>query len=116
MEVVPEHPAEMHVATTIAPPGSEGAPPARALIHFRDHNSPSPYAPPEPRPRTSSGVRTQSPPRITLPPFSVLSSLLFPRIPPEPYVPLSFLAADRLQLSDAALGELDMKLYVSLVR
>ena len=64
---------------------------------------------PEPRPPT------HNPPRVTLPPLSVLSSLIFPRIPPEPHVTLSFLGAERFQLSDTAMGELDMKLYVSRV-
>ena len=40
----------------------------------------------------------------------------YTKIPPEPHVTLLFLGAERFQLSDAALGELDMKLYVSPVR
>ena len=116
-EMAPELPVTTHVqaATIITQSEPEKVPPARALIHSLGPTSPLSPIPPEPRPHTSSEVGTYNPPRITLPPFSVLSSFLFPEIPPEPHVPLSFLGAEGLQLSDATLGELDMKLYVSRV-
>jgi len=105
-EAVPEFPTQPPVAT-ITQPGPEAVPPAQALINPLGHNSPLL----ELQPHKFNAVRTHSPPRITLPPFSVLSALVFSRIPHEPRVTLSFLGAERFQLSDAALGELDMKLY-----
>ena len=66
-----------------------------------------------PQLRALNAAGAQGPPHVILPPFSVLLSLIHPRIPPEPHVTLSFLGAERFQLSDVALGELDMKLYVS---
>ena len=53
-------------------------------------------------------------PYVALPPFSARLSLARPGIPPEPHVTLLSLGAGRSQLSDAALGELDMKLYAFL--
>lgn len=105
--VVPEFPTKVPVATiTQSGPELEAFPPARALIDLPRRNT-------EPQPHTSNEVRTHNPPQITLPSFSVLSTLIFPRIPHEPHVTLSSLGAERFQLSDAALGELDMKLYAS---
>lgn len=112
VKVVPELPTKAHAAS-ITQSGPEIAPPHCALIHSLGRDSPSPYTLPESRNHRSDADGTHNPPQITLPPFSVLSFLLFPRIPSEPRVPLSFLAAERFQLSDSALGELDMKLYVS---
>lgn len=116
-EMAPELPVKAHVHAPIIITQSEleKVPPARALIHSLSPNRPPFPIPHEPRPHTSSEVGTYNPPRITLPPFSVLFSFLFPEIPPEPHVPLSLLGAEGLQLSDATLGELDMKLYVSQV-
>lgn len=93
----------------------ETAPPGRALITFPGRDF-LPPVPPESRPYRFNEIRKHDPHRIVLPPPSTLFSLIFPRVPPEPHIPLSFLGAERLQLSDAALGELDMKLYVSGIR
>lgn len=104
----------LRVSTTLIQSGPrEAVPPARALVRTLGYNNLPPYPPPEPRPCTSSRVTTHSSSRVTS--FSVLSSLIFPRIPPEPHVPLSSLGAERFQISEAVLGELDMKLYVSRV-
>ena len=51
--------------------------------------------------------------RVLLPPFSAISSLIVPSIPPDLHVPLSFLGAGGFQLSEVALEDLNMKLYVS---
>ena len=93
-------------------PQQAPVPPARALIHIPGRNSPSFSV----QPKALDDTKTQNPPRVVLPPFSALLSLIFPRIPPEPHVTLSFLGAERFQISDVALGELDMKLYVSRTR
>jgi len=107
---VPESPANSSVATVtqLLP---EAVPPAPALIPPLSCGGLSPGAPPEPQSSTIEESRT---PRVTLPPSSVLFSLMFPSIIPEPHFTLSLLGTERLQLSDVALGELDMKLYVSL--
>jgi len=73
-------------------------------------------ASPEPRTHALHEANMDDPSRVVLPPLSVLLSLIPPRIPPEPHVTLSLLGAERSQLSDTALGELDMKLCVSRVR
>jgi len=39
---------------------------------------------------------------INGPSISIVSSFLLPEIPPEPWIPLSFLGEERLQVSDAA--------------
>jgi len=81
------------------------APPARALLtRSLGQNSPLSIASPKHRLHALSGI------------ISVPLSFIPPRIPPEPHITLSFLGAERLQLSDAALGDLDMKLYVFLRR
>lgn len=49
---------------------------------------------------------------VILPAFSRLLSRVPPRILPEPHLMLLSLGAERFQLSDTAMGELDMKLYV----
>lgn len=85
----------------------ETVPPARALTHSFGRNSPSHYASPK--------HRLHDPPHFTLSPISVPLSFILPRIPPVPHVTLSFLGAERFQLSDAALGDLDMKLCVSIL-
>ena len=112
-EAVPEFPANPPVTTVTQ---FLPAPPERALIRPLGSAGLPPNTPPEPRPLTTDEVGTHNPPRITLPPFSVLFSLMFPSILPEPHFTLSLLGAERLQLSDVALGELDMKLYVSRAR
>ena len=86
------------------------APPERALIHPLGRNFPP--RPSESRPQVLNPVRTRGP---TLPSFSVLSTLVFPGIPPEPRLTLSSLGADRFQLSDVIISELDTKLYVFLI-
>ena len=43
------------------------------------------------------------------PSISIITSFLLPRIPPEPWIPLSFLGEERLQVSDAATTDLDMR-------
>ena len=105
-ETIPEVLTKVSVAT-ITQSESEAVPPGRALAYSLSRNEP----PPGPRPCTFNEVAAHNPPRIALPPFSVLSTLVFPRIPREPRVTLSFLGAERFQLSDATQGELDMKLY-----
>lgn len=87
----------------------EPVPPARALIHSVGRNSHPPFPPPEPRPLVLNQVRARNP---TLPRLSVLPTLVFPSIPPEPHLTLSSLGPERFQLSDPDQGELDMRLYV----
>ena len=65
-----------------------------------------------PQPHALNAAKAHNPPHAILSQFSVLPSLMHPGIPPEPHVTLLFLGAERFQLSDTALGELDMKLYV----
>ena len=89
---------------TIARPAPNVVPPAHALACSLGHNSSL----------SSKGTKMQGSPYVAFPPFSARSSLVLPRIPPEPHVVLLSLGAGRFQLSDAALGELDMKLYASL--
>lgn len=108
---VPGPPTKIHAAI-ITQSEPEAVPPARALVRSLGHNSLPSCTPPEPRIHTLSQVKTHSPPQTILPPFSVLSSLLFPKILPGPHVTLSSLGAERFQLSGVALGELDMKLCV----
>ena len=93
----------------------ETVPPDRALISPVAYNSLLFYTPPGPRPYTLNEVMTYNLSRVTLPPLSVVSSLVFPSIPPGPHGRLSSLGAGGFQLSDIALGELNMKLYVSRV-
>jgi len=102
---VPELPTNVSIATTIQPE-PEAVPPVRALVHSLGPNE----LPPEPR-YTLNEVGAYNPPRIALPSFSVLSTLVFPSIPREPRATFSFLGAERFQISDATHGELDMKLY-----
>ena len=90
---------------------SEIVPPARALIRPPAYNCLLSYTPPEPRPRTFDKIRTHI--FVTLPPFSAISSTIFPSIPPQPHVASSSPGTGRFQLSNAALGDLNMKLYVS---
>jgi len=41
--------------------------------------------------------------------ISIISSFLLPEIPPEPWIPLSFLGEERLQVSNAATTDMDMR-------
>jgi len=86
--------------------------PVRALIHSLGRNNPQSYALLVPQLHALDAAKAHDPPRVILPRFSVLPSLIHSRIPPEPHVTLLSLGAEKFQLSDAALGELDMKLYV----
>jgi len=70
------------------------------------------YTLPGPQPHTFNEIRTHEFPRIKLPPLSPINRPTPSSILPGPYVTLG---AGRFQLSDAALGGLDMKLYVSRV-
>jgi len=106
----PRPPRLPPIATIIGLP-PETVPPARALTRSSAHNSLPPSTPPSPRPYTLNEVGT-----VALPPFSVISSLIFPGVLPEPHVTLSSLGGERFQLSDTALGDLDMMLCVSRVR
>lgn len=89
----------------------ELVPSARALICLPAYDSLPSDTPPGLRPRTFEETRTR--PRVTLPPFSAISSLIFPSIPPQPHAVLPSPGIGRFQLSDVALGDLNMKLYVS---
>jgi hypothetical protein len=109
-EVVSEPPADLPPNVTETQLLPKIVAPTRALIYPPAHNSLLPYTPPGPRPHTLGETRTRTP--VTLPPFSAISSLIFPSIPPQPHV-LSPAGAGRFQLSDAALEDLNMKLYAS---
>ena len=89
---------------TITRPAPKVVPPAHALACPLGHDSTL----------SSNGAKMQVSPHVALPPFSARLSIALHRIPPEPHVALLSLGAGRFQLSDAALGELDMKLYASL--
>ena len=114
VKAVPGFPTKSLVTTITKPP-----PRPTPLAHVYDdspgYNSLQSWAPPEPQIRALREPERHTHPRIILPPFSVLLSHLSPTIPPEPHVTLSSLGAERFQLSEAALGDLDMKLYVSRV-
>ena len=114
-EAVPE--VSTKKSSVTIPPAPEETPPAHALIYSHRRNSPlgGSYAFPVPLPHAINAAEAHDPPHVILPPFSVLLSPMHSRIPPEPYVTLPFLGPERFQLSDVALGELDMKLYVSRV-
>lgn len=85
----------------------EKVPPGRALTHYPGHNS----QPPEPRPHIPQGVRTRNP----LPPYSVLSTLIFPGVLPEPRITLESLGPERFQLFDVVQNELEMKFRLGVV-
>lgn len=91
-------------------PIPESVPPASALLHSLGRNSQPVFPPPEPRTHFLNQVRVRDPqiPRR----LSVLPTLIFPSIPPEPHITLSFLGAEHFQLSDVARSQLDLKLYV----
>jgi len=100
--------------TTQLPP--ETIPRFRALVPSLVHNGLLPATPPGPPIYPFSEVRACDFPHVPLPSFSAISSLVFPTNPQDPHVMSSFLGGERFQLSDTALGDLDMKLYVSRVR
>ena len=89
-------------------------PPVRALTRTPAHNVLS-YTPPGLHPLVLNEIMRHNLSRLTLPPFSAVSPLVFPSIPPGSHVTLSSLGAGGFQLSDVALGELSMKLCVSRV-
>ena len=89
--------------------------PTRTLVDSFGRNSTSLYVSPKRQLHVFNDAKAHNSPSAQLPPFSVLLSLKSSRIPPEPHVTLLSLGAGRSQLSDAALGELDMKLYVPLL-
>lgn len=111
-EVVSEPPTnQLPPSVTMNQLQPEMVPPTRALICLPAYNSLPSDTPPGLRPRTFEETRTR--PRFTPPPFSAISSLIFPGIPPQPHVVLSSPGIGQFQLSDVALGDLNMKLYVS---
>ena len=89
---------------TITRPAPNVVPPAHALACPLGHDSSLSF----------NGVKMQGSLHVALPQFPARFSLAPPGIPPESHVALLSLGAGRFQLSDAALGELDMKLYASL--
>ena len=93
--------------TTQLQPRTGRVPPARVLIRFLSH------IPPGPRLRMlNEEVRVHSFPRVALPHFSAISSLIIPSILPESRFASSSVGAGKFQLSDVALEDLNMKLYV----
>ena len=98
---------------TITQPAPEEVPPAVVPVDLFGRIDSLSCASPEPRPqRGVNEIETYRRSPVILPPFSMLLSPTPLRISPEPHVTLFSLGAERFQLSDAALGELDMKLYV----
>ena len=89
---------------TITRPAPNVVPPAHALACPLGHGSVL----------SSTGAKMQGSPHVALPSSSARFSLVPLRIPPEPHIALLSLGTGRFQLSDAALGELDMKLYAYL--
>ena len=87
--------------------------PALALVCHPGRNGPPALASPESQLPAVDETDTHRPPPVMLSQFSIPLSRVSIRIPPEPHITLLFLGAERFQLSDTALGELDMKLYVS---
>ncbi|KAF9645913.1 hypothetical protein BDM02DRAFT_389138 [Thelephora ganbajun] len=79
------------------------------LVRSLVTNRLSPYTSSGPRPHMFGALRAHGLPPITLPSFSAISSLIFPRDPTNPHVILSFPGTERFQLSDTALGDLNMK-------
>ena len=94
----------------------ETAPRTRALVRLPGYATPPSCVLPEPGPRTLKETQIHDSTRVALPPFSTLFPLIPPRIPPEPHITLLSLGAERFQLSDTAMGELDMMLCVARVR
>ena len=105
--------ANANVATVIQP-GLWVVPPAPGLICHLGRNGP-PLLFPESQIHAVDEVETHPPSPVMLPQLSIPPPRPYTRIPPEPHITLLSLGSERLQLSDAALGELDMKLYVSRV-
>ena len=94
------------VTTTQLQPRTGRIPPARMLIRSLSH------IPPDPRLLTLNEVRIHSFPQVALPHFSAISSLIIPSILPESPFASSSAGAGKFQLSDVALEDLNMKLYV----
>jgi hypothetical protein len=115
VEVASEPPTRLLPVATRTQLPSETVPAARALIRPLGHDSPPSYTPPLTQPHTFDEVKKHKVYRVTLPPFSATSSLVFSIIPPGPHVALSALGTGQFQLSDVALRDLNMKLYVSRV-
>jgi len=107
-QAVPEVSTKTSLVTIT--PAPKAIPPASAHIHSYCRNSLRPRASPTLQQRVLNAAEAHDPPHAILPPFSALLSIVHSRIPPEPHVTSSFLGAERFQLSDAALGELDTKL------
>lgn len=84
----------------------------RTLIRPLAYESPLSHLSPGPRARTFNGVKTHNLPRIAIPHLSATSSFVIHSIQPGPHLALSPLGAGRFQLSDTALDDLNMKLYV----
>ena len=99
---------------TVTQPTPELIMPTRTLIRSFNRNSTSLHVLPKRQLYAFTDVKAKNSPHALPPPLSVLLSLKSSRIPPESHVTLLSLGAGRSQLSDAALGELDMKLYVPL--
>lgn len=98
------------IATRIRLP-PEMVPPACAPISPLAYNSLlSSYTLPGPQHHTFNEIRTHEFPRVKLPPLASMNCLASSNVPPGAHVTLG---AGRFQLSDAALGDLNMKLYVS---
>lgn len=111
-DTLPESSIEAQIAT-ITSPALEAVPPALARAHSHSlDNLATSRASPEPQAHAINEAEACHQPPVILPPFSTLLPLASPAIPPEPHVTLISLGAEHFQLSDAALGELDLKLYV----
>lgn len=87
------------------------APTASALVHPLGGKNP-PLHGPKPWLHLVNLVKTRRPSSMIIPPFSALLSRIPSRIPLEPHITLLLLGAERFQLSDVAMEELNMKLYV----
>ena len=90
----------------------EIAPPVCAPIYPLAYDSLLSYTLPGPQLHPFNEIRTHEFPRVKLPPLSPMSRPTSSSILPGPHVTLG---DGQFQLSDAALGDLDMKLYVSRV-
>lgn len=99
---------------TITPPAPKVIPPAHAFSCPLGHDGASSSTSLESLQCAFGGARMQGSPHVALPTFSTRFPPTPPGIPPEPHVTLLSLGAGNFHLSDAALGELDTKLYVSL--
>jgi len=101
--------------TTVIQPALKMVPSELSRIQTLSRNSTPPSTPLD-QPRPPSPDQAHHSPPVILPAFSRLLSRVSPRILPEPHLTLLSLGAQRFQLSDTAVDELDMKLYVHLLR